>query len=151
MRSMGTRYLLHLLAAPAIIAGCKKETPAPPPPAAEMAPAPPPPQAAVSKIELGSSVGADKRVLAPRTKFGLRDSIIASVYTENTAPGATLKAVWTFQTGQVVDSTTQTVAASPAVTEFHIVKTSAWPVGKYNVAVSLNGAPAGSQDFEVAK
>jgi len=128
---------------------CKKE--APPPPPAEVTPPPPPAQPAVTKIELGSSVGADKRVLAPRTSFGVRDSIIASVYTENTAPGAMLTAKWTFQTGQTVDSSSQAIAASPGVTEFHIVKKSAWPAGRYKVEISLNGTPAGSQEFDVAK
>jgi hypothetical protein len=128
---------------------CKKE--APPPPPAAVTPPPPPAQPAVTKIELGSSVGADKRVLAPRTSFGVRDSIIASVYTENTAPGAMLTAKWTFQTGQTVDSSSQAIAASPGVTEFHIVKKSAWPAGRYKVEISLNGTPAGSQEFDVAK
>lgn len=149
MKTTRSLMMLALAAVPLLGTACKKE--APPPPAAEVTPPPPPPQAAVTKIELGSSVGADKRVLAPRSSFGVRDSIIASVYTENTAPGATLTAKWTFQTGQTVDSTSQTVAASPAVTEFHIVKKSAWPVGRYKVEVSLNGTPAGSQEFEVAK
>ena len=33
--------------------------------------------------------------------------------------------------------------------EFHIQKASAWPKGKYKVEVSLNGAVADSDDFEV--
>ena len=150
MKTTRTFLALALAAAPLFGTACKKEAP-PPPPAEVTPPAAPPAQAAVTKIELGSSVGADKRVLAPRSSFGVRDSIIASVYTENTAPGATLTAKWTFQTGQTVDSTSQTVAASPAVTEFHIVKKSAWPVGRYKVEISLNGSPAGSQEFDVAK
>ena len=149
MKTTRTLFALALLAAPLLGIGCKKAAP-PPPPAETMAP-PPPPQPAVAKIELGSSVGADKRVLAPRSSFGVKDSIIASVYTENTAPNAVLTAKWTFQTGQTVDSTSQAVAASPGVTEFHIVKKTAWPVGRYKVEISLDGAPAGSQEFEVAK
>jgi hypothetical protein len=145
------RFVALVLAAAPLLLGtaCKKA--APPPPPAEVTPPAPPPQPAVTKIELGSSVGADKRVLAARTSFGVRDSIIASVYTENTAPGAVLTAKWSFQTGQTVDSTSQTVSASPAVTAFPIVKKSAWPVGRYKVEIALNGTPAGSQEFEVAK
>jgi hypothetical protein len=148
-----TRKLLALtvLAAPLFGVACKKEAPPAPPVVETAAPTPPPPQPAVTRIELGSSVGADNRVLAARSSFGTKDSIIASVYTENTATGAVLTAKWTFQTGQTVDSTSQTVAASPAVTQFHIVKKSAWPVGRYTLDVSLDGAPAGSQQFDVAK
>ena len=149
MRITRTLLALTLAAVPLLGTACKKE--APPPPPAEATPPPPPAQPAVTKIELGSSVGADKRVLAPRTSFGVKDSIIASVYTENTAPGAMLTAKWTFQTGQTVDSTSQAIAASPGVTEFHIVKKSAWPTGRYKVEISLNGTPAGSQEFDVAK
>ena len=149
MRITRTLLALTLAAVPLLGTACKKE--APPPPPAEVTPPAPPAQPAVTKIELGSSVGADKRVLAPRTSFGVKDSIIASVYTENTAPGAMLTAKWTFQTGQTVDSTSQAIAASPGITEFHIVKKSAWPVGRYKVEISLNGTPAGSQEFDVAK
>jgi hypothetical protein len=151
MKTTRTLFALTVLAAPLLGVACKKEAP-PPPPAETMAPPPPPPpQPAVTQIELGSSVGADNRVLAARSSFGVRDSIIASVYTENTAPGAMLTAIWKFQTGQLVDSTSQAVAASPAVTQFHIVKKSAWPVGRYRVEISLNGTPAGSQEFDVVK
>ncbi len=38
---------------------------------------------------------------------------------------------------------------SSSHTEFHISKPSGWPVGKYKVTLSLGGAPAGAQDFEV--
>jgi hypothetical protein len=149
MKTTRTLLALSLAAVPLLGTACKKE--APPAPPVEVTPPAPTPQPAVTKIELGSSVGADKRVLAPRSSFGVKDSIIASVYTENTAPDAVLTAKWTFQTGQTVDSTSQTVAASPAVTEFHIVKKSAWPVGRYKVEIALNGSPAGSQEFDVAK
>ena len=37
----------------------------------------------------------------------------------------------------------------PANTEFHIMKRGPWPVGRYKVAISLNGRPAGSGTFEV--
>jgi hypothetical protein len=149
MKTPRAFLVLALAAVPLLGTACKKE--APPPPPAEVTPPPPPPQPTVTKIELGSSVGADKRVLAARSTFGVRDSIIASVYTENTAPNAMLTAKWTFQTGQTVDSSSQAVAASPGVTEFHIVKKSAWPVGRYKVEISLNGTPAGTQEFDVAK
>jgi len=151
MKPIRTLFAVALLAAPLLGTACKKEAP-PPPPAETMAPTPTPaPQPAVTQIELGSSVGADKRVLAARSSFGVKDSIIASVYTDHTAPGAMLTAKWTFQTGQTVDSTSQTVAASPGVTEFHIVKKSAWPVGRYTIDISLDGTPAGSQQFDVVK
>ncbi len=130
------------------VAACKK---APPP--AEPAPPPPPPApVAVASLDLGKAIGADKRVVEAKSDFGLRDTIYVSVGTTGVSTGATLTAKWTFQTGQTVDSTTQSIAPSgPATTEFHIMKKTAWPVGKYKVAILLNGAPAMDKDFEVKK
>ena len=126
---------------------CKK---APPPP-----PAAPPPAAvpvSVSGVSLGKAVGADKSVAQAVTTFGTKDTIYASVATTGTSASATLTAVWTFQTGQVVKTDSQSIAPTgPAHTEFHISKPSGWPVGKYKVSISLNGAPAGGQDFEVKR
>ena len=113
---------------------------------------PAPPAAAplaVTSVNLGKSLGPDKRVTSETTTFGTRDTIYASVATSGNA-GGTLAARWTFQDGQVVDETTQTVGASgPAVTEFHVSKPSGWPVGNYKVEVMLNGAAAQSKEFRV--
>jgi hypothetical protein len=149
MRSTRTLLTLALMAVP-LLGACKKKE-APPPPVVSTPEPPPPPPAPTATVELGSASGPDGRVLAARTRFGTRDSIIASVYTENTPANSTLTAKWTFQTGQTVDSTTQAVAGSPATTRFFIAKKSAWPVGKYKVDVMLNGSPIASQEFEVAK
>lgn len=126
---------------------CKKAPP-PPPPAAPPAAVP----LSVSSVTLGKAVGADKSVAQALTTFGTRDTIYASVATVGSASSATIAAVWTFQTGQVVLADTQAIAPTgPAHTEFHISKPSGWPVGKYKVSISLDGALAGAQDFEVKR
>jgi hypothetical protein len=133
------------------MASCKKkEAPAPPPEAAAPAPAPAPPPFAVQGIELGKSIDAGKKVTAPATTFGRRDTIYASVATEGAAPSKTIAAKWTFQDGQTIKDESQSIAPTvPAATEFHISKKSPWPVGKYKVEVSVDGASAGSKDFEI--
>ena len=104
----------------------------------------------VTGVTLGKAVAADKSVAQPLTTFARKDTIYASVATVGSSSSATLAAVWTFQTGQVVLTDTQAIAPQgPAHTEFHISKPSAWPVGKYKVTISLDSAPAGAQDFEV--
>jgi hypothetical protein len=113
-------------------------------------------RATVSNIDLGKSVTSDNKIANATTSFGARDTIYASVTTENAAPGSTLAAKWTFQDGQVVDSTSQQVApagasGSTSVTEFHISKGSAWPAGKYKVEFFLDGASVGSKDFTIGK
>jgi len=123
---------------------CKKAPP-PPPPAA-----PPAVTFSVTGVTLGKAVAADRSVAQPLTTFGPKDTIYASVATVGSSTSATMAALWTFQTGQTVFADTQAIAPQgPAHTEFHISKPSGWPVGKYKVTISLDGAPAGAQDFEV--
>ena len=133
----------------AVSGACKKA--APPPPVVQE-PAPPPPPLAVGMVDLGKAINANKQVAASMTQFGIRDTIYASVATTGVATSATISAKWTFQTGQLVDSTSQAVAPTgPANTEFHITKKSAWPAGKYKVAIMLNGGQAMEKEFEIKK
>lgn len=138
------RWSVMVAALAGAAVACKKAPP-PPPPAA-----PPTVTFSVTSVTLGKAVAADKSVAQPLTTFGPKDTIYASVATVGTSSSATLAAVWTFQSGHVVLADTQAIAPQgPAHTEFHISRPSGWPVGKYKVAISLDGAPAGAQDFEV--
>jgi len=132
---------------------CKKAAPPPAaePPAAEATP-PAPTPFAVQGIETGKAIGADKKVATPSTTFGTHDTIYASVETDGAAPTKTIMAKWTFQTGQTVKTDSQTIAPTgPAATEFHISKKTPWPVGKYKVEITVDGASAGMKDFEIKK
>lgn len=145
MRAHDFRLVL-VAGAIALSSGCgKKEEPAivPPPPAAAVA-------LRVTSVDLGKGLTADKMVANSTDDFSPRDTVYVSVATEGASPAASLKARWTFEDGQVVDETTQSIAPTgPARTEFHIAKPSGWPAGKYKVEITLDGALAGSKDFEV--
>lgn len=131
----------------ALSAACKpKPAPVPPPPPPPEAPA----AVAVSGVEVGKAIGSDMRVISPMSTLGLRDTIYASVTTTGAASNASLGARWTFGADQLVDSTTVTIAPTgPAVTEFHIMRGSAWPKGSYAVTIFLNGQQAAQRQFEV--
>lgn len=138
------------------LVGCKKkEEPAattPPPAATTPAPAPAPaaPAIAVTSVEVGSAIGADGKVTNPGTSFGTRDTIYASVATDGTASGNVLAARFSFQDGQEVFSDSRTLTTSgPAVTEFHASKADGWPVGRYKVEVSLDGAVVQTREYEI--
>lgn len=119
-----------------------------PPPVTTPAPAPVP--VAVASVDLGSAVGADQRVTTPATEFTPQDTIYAAVSTTGSAANAVLNAKWTYQDGQTVNESSQTIAPSgPAVTTFHISKPDGWPAGTYKVEISLDGAPVASKDFSV--
>jgi hypothetical protein len=104
----------------------------------------------VTEVALGKAVGADKAVSEAATTFGPTDTIYVSVRTEGAAPSATLAARWTFEDGQVVDESSQTIAPTgPEVAEFHISKPDGWPAGAYEVVISLDGQPVETQSFTV--
>lgn len=106
----------------------------------------------VSQIDMGRSLNADKTINDNTDSFNPNDAIYASIVTEGSAPTATLKARWTYQDGQVVNESTQTITPTGnARTEFHISKPDGWPTGKYKLEAFLNGSSAATKDFEVAR
>jgi hypothetical protein len=106
----------------------------------------------VSHIDLGRSLTADKAINDKTDSFKPNDTIYASIVTEGSAATATLKARWTYQDGQAVNESTQTIAPTgEARTEFHVSKTDGWPAGKYKLEVFLNGSSAATKDFEVER
>ncbi|MEO8604570.1 MAG: hypothetical protein ABI629_18510 [bacterium] len=149
------RHRFSVIAAGALAACCvglaacdKKEAPpAAPVPAAQ---APALPAFAIASVDLGKQVGADKKVTAPASEFGQSDTIYAVVSTIGTSPKVELKARWTYEDGQLVSESTETIApVGPLATEFHIEKASGWPVGKYTVVISANGTAVQTKQFEV--
>ncbi|MFK3648382.1 hypothetical protein ACI2IY_08055 [Lysobacter enzymogenes] len=166
IRNRTTYAVAAALVASLALAGCKKKeepAPPPPPPAAETpAPPPPPPApvaatATVASLDLGSAVGADKKVTAAATTFKPKDTIHASVTTNTSDPAATvatkLGAKWTFQDGQTVkeEPAVDVQATNGGVTEFSINSPKGFPEGKYKVEISQDGNVVQSKDFEVKK
>ncbi len=106
--------------------------------------------ARVSAVQLGNAISADKRVSAPAAAFAPGDTIFASISTEGSAPSLTLTARWTYEDGQLVDESSETIAPTgPATTEFHIAKPDGFPAGRYKVVITADGAPAATREFEV--
>ncbi|MCW5576652.1 MAG: hypothetical protein KIT13_11205 [Burkholderiales bacterium] len=151
-----TRTVICALCAAFVLAACKKEEapPPPPPPAAAPAPAPAPAPAAVavSNIALGSAIDAGKKVTAPAEAFAKSDTIYAAIDTTGSG-NATLKVKWTYhRDGKVatVKEDSATIAPTgPATTEFHISKPDGWPLGDYQLDVTLDDKPAGTKKFSV--
>lgn len=113
------------------------------------APAPTASTVAVADIDLGRSV-SNARIADKTNDFKPTDTIYTSVHTTGTAPAATLMARWTFEDGQVVSESSQSIAPNgDAYTEFHISKPNGLPKGKYKVEVFVDSKSAGTKDFEV--
>lgn len=154
-RSQYFTVIAGLAGALALSACGKKEAPAPaPPPVTAPAPAPVPPPAPapvlVTSVDLGTAVGTDQRVTTRTSEFAPTDTIYAAVSTNGSSANAVLNVKWTYQDGQTVNESSQTIAPNgPAVTAFHISKPDGWPVGSYKVEVSLDGTSAMTKDFTV--
>jgi hypothetical protein len=119
------------------------------PPASETAPG----QAVrVTDVALGRSIDAQGRITggAGTDNFARTDTIYVSVNTEGSAAGSRLTARWTFEDGQVVDESTQTISATgPAITEFHISSPGGFPAGRYQVEIQLNGRTVQTEEFTI--
>lgn len=158
MNKLPIRSLSLGLAVVVALAACgkKEEAPAPvvaPAPApAPMVTTPPPMAESVmfAGLTLGNAVDGSQNVTTAMTTFAPTDTIYAAVATKGAAPNAAIVARWTFGEDQLVDESSQSIAPTGgAVTTFHIAKPDGWPVGKYKVAITLDGNPVASQDFEV--
>ena len=105
---------------------------------------------AVTTVDLGRSIGSDYRITEKMDTFTPKDVIYTTVITSGASPSAVLKATWTFQDGQVVDTTERTIAPTgETATEFHITKPDGFPVGKYTLDVYLDGNKVQTKTFEV--
>lgn len=136
-------------AATLFAAGCSKKDAAP---ADTSAPAAPAPAAAfsVADIDMGRHIDADKKISDKTDDFAPSDTIYASVHTSGAATNQTIAGRWTFQDGQTVDEHSQSISPTgDAYTEFHIVKPSGWPKGKYTLHVLVNGAEVRTKDVTV--
>jgi hypothetical protein len=136
---------------------CAKKEPPPPPPEPTAVPAPTAVPTLVpfkvTSVDLGKSIGDDKKIKDAATTFGPKDTIYAVISSEGAAAKVTLKARWTYGAkGTLVNEESRDIAPTgPAVTEFHIAKPSGWPAGKYKLDVSADGSAAGTKEFEVKK
>jgi len=112
-------------------------------------PAPAAATVAVADVDIGRAI-ANARVSDKTDDFKGTDTVYASVHTTGSASAAQVMARWTFEDGQVVQESTQSIAPTgDAYTEFHISKPGGLPKGKYKVEVFLDSKSAGTKDFEV--
>ena len=146
------RFQLAMVAVAALaLSGCGRKD-EPPADSAVAAPAPAAPMASVTTIETGKHVDANKRVVDTTSVFAPNDTMYVAVVTANATPSSTLKTLVTFQDGQVVDSSSQTVQSGPSsVTEFHLVKPGGWPTGDYTVDIMLDGQSVGTRRLTVRR
>jgi hypothetical protein len=104
----------------------------------------------VTGVDLGKSIGADKKIKDGESSFSPRDTVYAVVATEGAGPNQAIVTRWMGPDGQTVQELREVISPTgEAVTEFHIVQPSGLAKGKYMVHVLLNGNQVQVKEFEV--
>lgn len=117
--------------------------------AAPAMPAPPQPFG-VTGVEMGSTIDSGNKIATATSAFAPDEMFYVSVATEGAAQGRSLTARWSYQNGQVFGTESKTInTTGPQHTEFHVSKTSPWPLGSYKVEILLNGAVVEYREFDV--
>ena len=105
----------------------------------------------VTDIDIGRSINADLTIKDNTATFRPSDVVYASVATEGSAP-ATLGVRWIYNDDEVIQKGDREIRPTgPTRTEFHISNPGGFPAGRYRVEITLNGASAGTKEFEVKK
>ena len=100
------------------LGGCKRaEESAAPAPAPATPPVSSPGVFRVVSVDVGDAIDAGKRIPAPLAQFAPSDTIYASIASEGAAPKVTIVARWTYEDGQLVNQSSETIA--PAATTRH--------------------------------
>lgn len=163
------RFLLPIALVAVVLAlgACKKdEAPKAPEPAAKptAAAAPARPASAdtpktkaldlgefsILSVTLGKTVDDQNQVVAEQDVFAPKDTIHAAVLTRGKHQGLRMSARWTTADGRLVAESDQPLVPDSAiVTTFRIAHPEGWPVGKYEVAIALDGQTMEKRAFEV--
>jgi hypothetical protein len=107
----------------------------------------------VSNVMIGRRLGTENRISEPTLRFAPTDTVFLSIATEGTPDSATLNATWTFPTGKVQDSASQTIRPKGTEhAELHAVPPKGgWPIGSYLIKVYANGDSADAKTIAVQK
>ncbi len=106
----------------------------------------------VGTVMIGKRISDEKLITEPTFQFAPTDTVYVSIGTTGKADSSALTAVWRFQNGKTVDSSTQVIRPSGLEnTEFHVSNPKGWPLGTYNVTVYADGDSVDSKNFAVKK
>src|SRR5262249_4888354 len=104
----------------------------------------------VLSVDIGSEIGADRKITKPATTFAPNDVVFAVVSSDGSGPTVALKARWTAPDGKVIDDTTQWLEpAGSATTLFHVNNSGGLQIGHYEVAFTADGTAVGLKEFTV--
>jgi hypothetical protein len=119
---------------------------------ASAAPAPVSHELEVASVMIGKRIGENNLITEPTFQFAPQDTVYISVATTGVPDSAVLTAIWHFQTGQMIDSSSRTIQPTGAEnTEFHVSRPKGWQPGTYKVTVYADGDSVEARTFAVRK
>lgn len=104
---------------------------------------------AVADVQLGRSVGLDKRITEPADVFAPADTVYASVVTEGQAEHVRLTTRWRHGDRVEAEVSQGIAPAGRAVSEFNVSRPRGWAPGDYEVQILVNDVPAAARRFAV--
>jgi hypothetical protein len=105
----------------------------------------------VSNVMIGKRIGPGNRITEPSFEFTPRDTVHVSIAVENTRGSDSLTAAWRYQSGQIVEQSTQTVGPAGENTSFDLSQPKGLKPGTYKVVLFLGGDSVDTKVFVVRK
>ena len=106
----------------------------------------------VTHVMIGKRLGAGNRVAEPTFQFAPAETVYVSVGTVGSPDTVALKARWTNQKGEVVDSSGKTIQPKGREsTALQAARPKGWAPGAYRITIYANGDSVDSKTFAVAK
>jgi hypothetical protein len=104
----------------------------------------------VSSVMIGSRVDSVGRVTEPTFQFSPRETVYVSVGTSGNAGSGNLTAAWRYQTGEIVQQSSEAVRPGQN-TAFQLTKPKGLKPGTYKVVLFLGDDSADTKAFVVKK
>jgi hypothetical protein len=106
----------------------------------------------VAGVMIGKRIGENNLITEPTFQFAPNDTVYVSIATAGQPDSAVLSTIWHFQSGKMIDSSSQTIKPKgPENTEFHVAAAKGWQVGTYKVTIYADGDSVDARTFAVKK
>ena len=105
----------------------------------------------VSSVMIGSRIDTVGRVIEPTFQFSPQETVFVSVGTAGNTGSDKLTAAWRFQTGEILEQSTEPVRPAGANTAFHLARPKGLKPGTYKVVLFLGDDSADTKAFVVKK
>ena len=105
----------------------------------------------VSNVMIGSRIGPGGRVIEPTFQFSPADTVYVSVATAGGRGADTLTAAWRFQSGEILQQSTEHVRPAGENTTFQLSRPKGLKPGTYKVVLFLGPDSAETRVFVVKK